>query len=867
MYDDTKFHVEEVSHDVPMGIEAAWALLTPRQYDHHLQKIRRICIGSIYISPRSKYKVETIEHLTQKVHTMRATYNNEVNFCFGGDLNKVDYSEVLESYGALQSVLQVPTRKDSKLEVLITDLHSWYHPPTTMGPLKVDSDKKGKDSDHLQAVFAPKTNNQYKVARKKCKITTRPIPESKIPAFAREIQAQSWISVFEEENLDRKVENFHSIITDILERHFPEKHITISNLDKKWMTPNIKQLLRKVQSEYFHKGKSQKWRKLRSSYRKHKRKSVRAQFSNLVSQVKSTDKHQFYKKIKDIGGLQPVGSHELKIQCLEGKSDEECAEEVARSFAAVSNEFHPVDLNKLPAFLPALPAPQVTQLEVYSKLVKLKNTRSTLPIDLPNRLRQEVSVELTEPLTYIINTCLREQRFPALWKIETVTPVPKTEPCKELTDVRKIASTSDFNKLYESFLKDWILEDIGDKIDPKQFGGKKGSGTEQLLVCLVDRVLQLLDQNTCRSMVIMNGVDWKQAFDRNDPTKTAQKFCKLGLRPSLVPVIIDFMSSRKMKVKFNGKLSKMWNLIGGSPQGSLIGQDCFIVNSNDNTEDMEEDDIYKYIDDLNILELILMASLLQEYDYHEHVPNDIGINDKFLPPHTFQMQESLNSISNWTQENLMKLNSKKSNYIFFTRTKDKDFQTRLTMDGQKIDRQECVKILGIWLSEDISDWSLNTSKICQKAFSRIGALSKLKYIGLSIEDLIEIYCLFIRSTAEYCSAVFGPSLTLEQDRKLANIEKTSLRIILQDNYVSYEAALEMCGLTSLSERRAAHLLAFARRASRHPVHGPKMFPRNPDIQNIQDIRNREVFLVNFSRGAAYYNSTIPTAQRMLNKAA
>ena len=86
-----------------------------------------------------------------------------------------------------------------------------------------------------------------------------------------------------------------------------------------------------------------------------------------------------------------------------------------------------------------------------------------------------------------------------------------------------------------------------------------------------------------------------------------------------------------------------------------------------------------------------MTSLLQEYDYHEHVPNDIGINDKFLPPHTFQMQESLNSITKWTQENLMKLNSKKSNYIFFTRTKDKDFQTKLIMDGQKIDRQECVK--------------------------------------------------------------------------------------------------------------------------------------------------------------------------------
>ena len=103
------------------------------------------------------------------------------------------------------------------------------------------------------------------------------------------------------------------------------------------------------------------------------------------------------------------------------------------------------------------------------------------------------------------------------------------------------------------------------------------------------------------------------------------------------------------------------------------------------------------------------------------------------------------------------------------------------------------------------------------------------------------------------------SLILYQDQKLANIEKTSLRIILQDNYVSYEAALEMCGLTSLSERRASHLLAFARSASCHPVHGHKMFPRNPGIQNINAIRNREVFQVNFSRGAVYYNSTIPMA--------
>ena len=106
-----------------------------------------------------------------------------------------------------------------------------------------------------------------------------------------------------------------------------------------------------------------------------------------------------------------------------------------------------------------------------------------------------------------------------------------------------------------------------------------------------------------------------------------------------------------------------------------------------------------------------------------------------------------------------------------------------------------MKILGVWLAEDVGDRGKNTTEICKKAFSRMGMLSKLKYISVPKEDLIEIYCLLLRSTAEYCSAVFAPSLTCEQERKLTNIEKTALRIILSDNYISYDAALEMTGLS------------------------------------------------------------------------
>ena len=210
----------------------------------------------------------------------------------------------------------------------------------------------------------------------------------------------------------------------------------------------------------------------------------------------------------------------------------------------------------------------------------------------------------------------------------------------------------------------------------------------------------------------------------------------------------------------------------------------------------------------------------------------------------------------------MKINSSKSNYMIFSRCME-DFTTRLTLDNEKIDRKPINKILGVWLTEDAGNWNKNVSEICKKAYGRVSMLSKLKYAGVSKEDLIEIYCLFIRSCAEYCAVVFHSSLTQEQCKKLENIQKTSLRIILGDNFVDYSAACEMSGLDRLEDRRQARLLAFARKCIQHPQNS--IFPpHNQNLNQEPHIRSREPFHVNFSHGEIYKKSTIPTCQRLLN---
>ena len=159
-----------------------------------------------------------------------------------------------------------------------------------------------------------------------------------------------------------------------------------------------------------------------------------------------------------------------------------------------------------------------------------------------------------------------QSQYPSVWKQEWITPAPKVLYPKEISDLRKISSTSDYSKVFEGFLKDWIMEDIFANLDTGQYGGQPGTGTEHMMVCLIDRVLKLLDRHQDRSAVIMTCLDWSAAFDRQDPTIAIQKFIQLGVRPALIPLLASYLTNRKMQFKFNGELSKFLALVGCGPQ-------------------------------------------------------------------------------------------------------------------------------------------------------------------------------------------------------------------------------------------------------------------------------------------------------------
>ena len=97
IYNENRFSVSSLEVEVPEDVESVWALFTPKSDDRKNMNVKRIAVGSFYISPKSRHKAETIEHIIQTIHILRARYDNDIQFVLGGDFIRVDISDILDS--------------------------------------------------------------------------------------------------------------------------------------------------------------------------------------------------------------------------------------------------------------------------------------------------------------------------------------------------------------------------------------------------------------------------------------------------------------------------------------------------------------------------------------------------------------------------------------------------------------------------------------------------------------------------------------------------------------------------------------------------------------------------------------------------
>ena len=68
---------------------------------------------------------------------------------------------------------------------------------------------------------------------------------------------------------------------------------------------------------------------------------------------------------------------------------------------------------------------EITEQEVYKKLVTLKIDKSPGPDEIHPRLLKEMAEELSGPLTILFNQSIRDSELPSQWKEATIIPIYK----------------------------------------------------------------------------------------------------------------------------------------------------------------------------------------------------------------------------------------------------------------------------------------------------------------------------------------------------------------------------------------------------------------------------------------------------------
>ena len=352
---EEKYHIKELCPEpitVPIGVEAVWALITPKQKNHQTP-VKYIALCALYYrGPKSTTKQELFDHIASTYHFLCSKYGHGIDFIIAGDTNRLNLSPILNLSPNLHQVVKVPTRlnPDRTLDPIITTLRKYYCEPITKPPVNADVGKAGKPSDHLVVMMTPITATQQIQPRVFKKIETRPIKFAGLQKFAKWIENFNWYELYESVDPNHKAEIFQNTLLVKYHECFPVKIMKISCDDKPWFNLELKKLDRKRKKEFSRHYKSDLWSTLNEEFLEKCLKAKESYYKLMVSDLKESNPGKWHSKLKRMSGQEIDKQENILVEELSGYSNKEQANMIAEHYADISNQYQPIKKDDFPQY-------------------------------------------------------------------------------------------------------------------------------------------------------------------------------------------------------------------------------------------------------------------------------------------------------------------------------------------------------------------------------------------------------------------------------------------------------------------------------------------------------------------------------------
>ena len=343
-----------------------------------------------------------------------------------------------------------------------------------------------------------------------------------------------------------KLEIFNDLVQKCLNKDAPRTRTRVTRPPAPWMKDlNIRQLQEQrdlYRYKAYHSGLDSDWKIFRN-------------VKNKIKKVIKDTKRVFYQSASSSKRPKEIWSTIHRILHPNPKPINEDPEKMNAHFSKLAEKLtgrESISCDVLTQIIDNMPSTnsvkfQLRKLyynEVKKALSSIRKDCSSGHDNISIRLSQPVLEFKISALTHIINSCIQNNMFPAVWKTSRISPIPKVDNPSGYDDYRPIAILPVLSKVLENLVLQQMQEFIYSHrlLHDTQSGFRKGRSTTTALLKFKDDISKAMKKGEITLAVF---ADFSKAFNTVDPEVLINKLSKMNFSKSFLHLLISYLSDRE----------------------------------------------------------------------------------------------------------------------------------------------------------------------------------------------------------------------------------------------------------------------------------------------------------------------------------
>ena len=743
-------------------IESIWA---EYRFDNPVLGFGKGILCSLYHPPTADRRLlsEHLQHCLESVNNL----SSMPLILIGGDFNRT----TAPALHSLKQIVSKATRGDSILDCLYTNLDCVYSSDdvSILPPIG--------NSDHNTIIVKPINHVSHSMFEKRTVVVRHRTP-SNIWSFGCYLSYLNWYHLLLFNDVQVVSDIFYYVFKLGFDAFVPIKTYKFCQHNKPWFNTKLKDI---------HFSKRKAFSSANGTFRGlshiewNNRFKVECSIAKREYLTKSCSSSKgFWRAASSIFGRSNSSnfSHTLASDAQTNFGTSDLAEAFSLLFQRKWSQQPSIPPSNVP-----FSAPQISISSAYYLLSNMPAKATCGPDGIPSWALNEFACLLAVPAALLFNLSLQSATLPSQWRIQMVSPVPKTSKPRQLKDYRPIAVSSSLGKSLEKFVTNSLLTFLGPNFDRTQFGFRRNSSCTVALISTIHQWLLDLEKGKDIHAVFL---DFSAAFDSIPHSIILDKMSMLNVPCWIIAFTKAFLHKRLQLVNFDGSHSSKVFVKSGVPQGSIISPSLFAISVHDFPVS-DQINVCKYADDTTIW---------------SSTKKDKGC-----------LKEFCRLIVDWCRENNLALNASKSAEMHISLGPHK-LHEPLLINGEVVPTVRETRFLGVIIKDNLA-WSSHVEVIISKASQALFLLRRFRSFGASSDQLLKVYNAYFLPCVEYCAPVWDGNISKTDSRRLESLNRRALRIC------------DVPDMTILSTRRESQRLSLFMKALSDPSHLLHTFIPNP----------------------------------------